>query len=319
MSETLTGSESDEQVEARLRLELAQGDQALSGVPPVLGHLLSAAAPALVTDDLLAHIRGMLGSLARQLVDAEDRATKAKRTENERIARIDALGINMATGNVILSFAFAIAMEGQLSEELQERSGIDQVLPPLMQELIASDDDSVAELAMATMAAQARFIQSHRRMSMPLSELPAELFHEVLRCWSHFAKDVSPACKTQVEALLRAEYDESSTRVGKIGRLISKLQAGARAALSLDHAGFALFTSALSARSKQSREMTVLSCHPSQLVRLAVALRATGLDHGETAQVFNQISPTSSLPAGVECLDQQRAQQLLSNSERGAH
>ena len=53
-----------------LRQELARGDMALAGVAPVLSHLLSSPGQALVSEDVLARMRGMLGDLARQLLVA---------------------------------------------------------------------------------------------------------------------------------------------------------------------------------------------------------------------------------------------------------
>ena len=318
MDETATTMHGDNQVATLLRRELARGDQALAGVPPVLGHMLSGNAPALVTDDILAHIRGMLMDLAKQLVRAEATASRLEASRDELAERGENLAAHLSSSSIILSFAFAIAIEGQSAQELQERTGVDQVLPPLMQELIASDDDAIAELAMGAMAAQARFIQGHRRMSLPLSELPAELFHEILRSWSHFARDVSPATKTQVEALLRAEYDESGSRAGKLGRLVSKLHSGARVALAIDHAGFALFATALSSLSKQPREMAVLSCHASQIARLVLGLRAAGLGRSEIAETFLVIHPNQALPTEFEQIDQAQAHDLLAGSGVGA-
>lgn len=317
MSETVMDTSGDTQFGAMLRRELAQGDKALAGVPPVLGHMLASTAPSLVSDDILARIRGMMGDLSRQLVRAETSALHADRDPGQVQDRIDRLATHLAASSALLSFSYAFAVEGQLAEELQLRTGIDQVLTPLMQELIASDDEAVAELAMASMAAQARFVQAHRRMSLPLAELPAELFHEILRSWSHFAKDVSPASKTQVEALLRASYDESGSRAGMLGRLVSKMNSGARAGLVIGHAGLALFATALARLSQQPREMAVLSCHPSQLARLALGLLASGLDPDEVAQTFMTLHPDYSPPQGIKSINQDQAVELLASTMPG--
>lgn len=318
MSETVMDSSGEAQFAAMLRRELALGDKALAGVPPVLGHMLSSTAPSLVSDDILARIRGMLNDLALQLVRAESSALHSDRDAAELQDRVDRLAAHQASSSALLSFAYALAVEGQLAEELQLRTGIDQVLTPLMQELIASDDEAVAELAMASMAAQARFVQAHRRMSLPLAELPAELFHEILRSWSHFAKDVSPASKTQVEALLRATYDESGSRAGMLGRLVSKMNSGARVGLIISHAGLALFATALARLSQQPREMAVLSCHPSQLARLALGLLASGLDPDEIAQTFMTLHPDYSPPQGIKSIAQEQAIELLASPMPGA-
>lgn len=318
MSETVIDSSGETQVGEMLRRELVQGDRALAGVPPVLGHMLASTAPSLVSDDILAHIRGMLGDISRQLIRAETAALHSDRNPEGIQDRVDRLSNHLAASSALLSFSFALAFEGQLAEELQERTGIDQVLTPMMQELIASDDESVAELAMATLAAQARFIQAHRRMSLPLGELPAELFHEILRSWSHFAKDVSPASKTQVEGLLRAAYDESGSRTGMLGRLVSTMNSGARAGLVIGHSGLALFATALARLSYQPREMAVLSCHTSQLARLALGLLASGFEPDEIAHTFMQLHPDYSPPRGIKSLNQEQAAELLASTMPGS-
>ena len=71
-------------------------------------------------------------------------------------------------------------MSQRVLERLQARSGIDPVLTPLVQDLVASKDGSVASLAMAVLASQARFQQHYRRMELPLRELPGDLFHQAL-------------------------------------------------------------------------------------------------------------------------------------------
>jgi hypothetical protein len=54
------------------------------------------------------------------------------------------------------------------------------VLSPLVQELVAAKEGDMAALAMTVLAAQARFMQHHRRMELPLGELPGDLFHKAL-------------------------------------------------------------------------------------------------------------------------------------------
>lgn len=309
--ETLPSSE----VEALLRRDLAQGDRVLAGVAPVLRHLLTGSGQTLVSDDILARMRGMLGDLADQLL-----ASQAEASENdagEFASMIDALAERLAADTAVLGHCYAIAVEAQIATELEGRSGVDQVLPPLMQELIASDETKSAELAMATMAAQARFLQAQRRMGLPLADLPAELFHDVLRSWSHFAKDSPAAERTKGEALLRAQYDESTSRIGLLGRLVSSLGSAAPAALRIEHAGFALFVTALAQLSGQPRELAILSCHPSQASRLAIGLRASGLKPEEVLEQFMTLHPEFALPQEFAGLGKDEARSLLDSSVLG--
>ena len=317
MSEAVTETYDETQIEALLRRELAQGDRALAGVAPVLGHLLTGSGHALISDDVVARMRGMLENLCLDLLRTEATASNKDTPANDSEERAEQLATALAASSVILSHCYAIAVESRLTEELEQRSGIDQVLPPLMQELIASDDEGTAELAVATMAAQARFMQAQRRMSLPMSELPAEQFDEVVRTWAKFARDLGPAVRSQVEAMLRADHDESGSRLGLLGRLISKLKSGASAALSIEHGGLALFASALASLTGQPRELAVLSCHPEQLARLAIGLRAAGLSLEQVAQQFVVIQPDFALPDGFDQITRSQAREMIETSSLG--
>lgn len=308
----------ERQVEALMRQELGLGDQALASVAPVLAHLLTSAGHVLISEDIVARIRGMLSDLAEQLLRAET-AALGKQAEKDPIEeRLDRLAARLAESGIVLGYCYAVAVEGILTEELEQRAGIDQVLPPLMQELIASDDEATADLAMAAMAAQARFVQTQRRMGLPLPEVPAELFHELVKLWSQFARDVDPATRSQVEALLRASHDESASRHGLLTRLVSRLNAGARAAMAVEHGGFALFVTALASLARQPRELAVLSCHPRQQARLALGLRAAGLKLEEIAQQLLLLQPESCLPEGFAEIGTDQARALLDGSALGS-
>jgi len=316
MNESVVKSGDGTKVEALLRHELAQGDDALAGIAPVLGHLLSGSYQSLINDEVLARLRGMLGSLAEQLHRAELSVLKGsdKTVGDDRAGElVQALSAN----SIILSHCYAVATEAMVAEDLEHRAGIDFVLPPLLQELIASRDEATAGLAMATMAAQARMQQSQRRMTLPLAELPAELFHELVNTWSRHASPIDAVSRSQIEALLRAEHDESGSRLGLLSRLISTLSAGALAALRIEHAGLALFTTALASLTRQPRELVVLSCQAGQLARLALSLRAAGAKPEDIAQQFVIIQPDFTLPEGFEVIGKDQAKALLDGASSG--
>lgn len=295
-------------VEAALRNELVRGDRALSGVPPVLSHMLATSGKSLVSDAIVAKIRGMLGSLASQLLSA--RNPTARQPADPRDT--DRLSDRLANDSVVLSYCYALAMEGQLAERLEQRTSIDPILSPLLQELIASDDAATAELAMSALAAQSRFVQSQRRMDLALAELPAELFYAVLKRWEvHDRSDpaIAPAIKR-----LKTSYDEGAGRVGMLARLTASMRGGALAGLDLEHAGLAMFVSALSRLSNQPRELAILACHEHQAVRLALSLRAAGLDPAAIEEQFMLLEPASRLPSDIGAIAPERASAMLSNS-----
>ncbi|MEQ8412616.1 MAG: hypothetical protein RIC51_04490 [Erythrobacter sp.] len=305
-------------VERLLKEELARGDRSLRGVAPVLAHMLETSGHSLLSDAIVARVRGMLEHLSRQLLAAE-RAEVLGSTahgEGDPPEAVDTLADRLGSDHVVLGHAYVLAMESHLAERLERRASLDPVLSPLLQELIASDQPAIAELAMATLAAQSRFVQSQRRMDMPLAELPAELFLSVMACWESVARGRGRGAvpKGAVERLKRS-YDEGASRVGLLSRLVSAMGNGALAALELEHAGLALFASALAAVSRQPRDNAVIACHESQAARLALAFRAAGLDAQAIERQFLLLEPGIRVPEVIGQLAPDRAQAILARSE----
>ena len=286
----LADEENEAGAETILRDQLARESRALGSVVPVLRHLLASEGQRLVSDAILARVRGMLSDLAGQLVAAGHPGAQ------------EALADTIAGDPALLAFCHALAAESHLAERLHQQRGIDPVLSPLLQELIASETPAIAELAMNALAAQSRFIQSQRRMQLPLTELPAELFAAVL--------GASGADGAGRAALLQS-YDEGASRIGLLARLIGAMRRGAVAALALDHAGPSLFASALSALSGQDRAHAVLACHEGQGMRLALALRAAGLEAEAIERQFLTLDPAAALPRDLAGLSPDRARVLL--------
>lgn len=304
-------------VEAILREDLAHGDIVLGTIGPILGHLLAQHDNSMFSDEIVARVRGMVGNVARQVLHVPgitengDAVVPDAASESQLAAEL--------SGNIhFLVHCHSLALEFQLTRRLEQRSGIDPVLSPLTQALIASDDQATASLAMTLLAAQARFMQQQQRMELPINELPADLYHFVLTTWRTMSNE-GPGGMTEAaeaEQRLRASYDEGSSRAGLLSRLISSLGAGISAALSVSHAGVALFTSALAVASRQDRDLTVLATNDSQLARLALALRAAGLNPKEVEEQFLYLHPDVSLPEGFEFLRGDRAAGLLAASGR---
>ena len=289
-------------VETLLERELARENRALGAVVPVLRHLLASESERLVSDVILARVRGMVSDLAAQLLAIEAGRDPALRRPREAdIAAHDALAEELADDPALLSLCHGLAAESQLAERLLHRHAIDPVLSPLLQELIASDVPEVAELAMSALAAQSRFIQSQRRMELPLYELPAELFHRLI------AGRGEAALRTTIQQA----YDEAAGRLGLLARLVAAMRRGAIAALALDHAGLALFASALAALAHQSRVDAVIACQEQQGARLALALRAAGLDAGAIERQLLLADPAARAEHGLAAITPDRARLLL--------
>lgn len=297
-------------VEDALRADLARADSIIASTRPVLRLLLAEGEQALFSDQVVARIRGMLAHCAGQLL-AELAADAAIADRGAFLARHQApLATSLLHHTALLSHAQALALEALRAERLQQRSGIDPVLPPLIQEACAAPDEQVASLAMQVLAAQARFLQHQRRMELPLGELPGDLFHQALlamRGIEAVGEDVTARC----EARLRRQFDDGERRVNRMSRLVLALGQRPDRALALGHAGLGMFVSALALATAQDRDLAVLSLGENQLVRLALSLRAAGLEPAAVGEQLVTLNPDARLPGGIEHLQPDRAADLL--------
>lgn len=293
-------------VEAILRDGLVRETRAMAVVVPVLRHLLDTEAQALLSDAILARVRGMMGDLAAQLLavrTGRDPATRAGGAGDP--SALDALTALLVSDEGLLAFCHAAAAEGLIAQRLHQRHAIDPVLSPLLQELIASEDNAIASVAMGALAAQSRFVQRQRRMELPLGELPAELFHRVLAIVRSDNESAATFAKIQ------AGYDEAASRIGLLARLVGAMRHGTVAALGLDHAGLALFASALASASHQPRSLCVLACHEGQGTGLALRLRAAGLTPAAIERQLSLTDHAARLPRAFAEVSAERATSLL--------
>ena len=316
MDDTVMTQSSEAPVEAILRDELAHGDVVLGTIGPVLGHLLANHDHSLFSDEIVSRVRGMIGDISRQMLTAQAEAAEEFDPRSYAERWQGRLTQALLTNARLVAHCHALALEWQLTARLESRNAIDPVLSPLLQALVASDDAPTAATAMAALAAQARFAQRQRRMELPLGELPAEHFQQALTAWLEQVEAEDAKAAMAAASKLRENYDESAGRLGLLGRLVHGMGAGALAALSISHAGAAIFLSALAAASHQERELAVIATNDRQLARLALALRAAGLKPKDIEEQFLYIHPDVSLPEGFDALRADRAMELLATSVR---
>ena len=316
MDDTVMTQSSEAPVEAILRDELAHGDVVLGTIGPVLGHLLANHDHSLFSDEIVSRVRGMIGDISRQMLTAQAEAAEEFDPRSYAERWQGRLTQALLTNARLVAHCHALALEWQLTARLESRNAIDPVLSPLLQALVASDDAPTAATAMAALAAQARFAQRQRRMELPLGELPAEHFQQALTAWLEQVEAEDAKAAMAAASKLRENYDESAGRLGLLGRLVHGMGAGALAALSISHAGTAIFLSALAAASHQERELAVIATNDRQLARLALALRAAGLKPKDIEEQFLYIHPDVSLPEGFDALRADRATELLATSVR---
>ncbi|MGX7952609.1 hypothetical protein ACWPM1_08585 [Tsuneonella sp. HG249] len=312
MNDAVTMQSNDAAVQEVLRDQLAQGDAVLASIAPVLGHLLASNDQSLFTDEIVSRVRGMVAHIARQLViSGSENPEGIDPRELKNDQQLNGMTTTLLSDPSLVAHCHSLALEWQLTMKLEKRSAIDPVLSPLLQALIASDDAPVASGAMAALAAQARFVQQQRRMELPIEELPAGLFDRVLAN-AREAGGMAP----QPIAKLRSDYRESEGRLALMAKLISGMGSGAVAALSVRHAGLAIFLSALAAATHQDRDLAAVATNERQLARLALALRAAGLRPREVEEQVLHIHPDLALPSGFNMLRADHAAALLAASGR---
>lgn len=316
MTDSLAQASSVDAACGLLRDELAHGDAMIASIAPILRHLLASEAHSVFADEIIARVRGMMTHIAGQLFEA---LPQAERHDDHRAvsqARTAELVDVLTSHTGLLGHVHALALEWQLTERLQARLALDPVLSPLLQALIASSDAEVASSGMALLAAQARFAQSQQRMQLPLAELPGDLLHAAVLAMRGLAgtDEAAQSAAAEAEKTIRDAYDEGRSRLGLIARLITGMGGGAAAALFVNHAGVAMFLSALALASGQDRDMAVLTTNDAQLARLALALRAAGLKTRSIEEQFVSLHPDAPLPAGLEQLGTDQAAALLARS-----
>lgn len=314
MDEAPITDRTEESVEAVLRDALARGDRVLADVGPILRHLVANDDHALFGDATIARIRGMMLDVAGQLLFAQAMAARVA-DPGAYIAELqDGLAQALSEDGTFLSHAHALVLEAQLTERLETHGGLDPVLPPLIQELAADPDPATAELAMAVLAAQARFLQHCRRMALPLRELPGDLFHKALLMLRARAggEGVDAA-----ERQLRDGYDEGASRLGLVSRLVLGIERDHARVLAVGRAGLAIFATALALAARQERDVVVLSFADGQLARLSLALRAAGLGRQAAEAQLLLLQPDFALPEGFEALAAERAASLLAAARPG--
>ena len=316
MSEAAASPESVDSVESTLRDALVNKNTAIGAIVPIVRHLLAGNVNSLFSEEIIARVRGMSEDVARQLLDRLAQAQGETERRDHAPEAVAALIETITANPAFLRYLHAQTVEWQLTRQLQSRLSLDPVLSPLLQALIASPDSALAALAMNFLASQARFCQAQRRMKLPLGELPGDLLHSALlalRTCPGLAPQ-SDECIAAAGTAVRGEYDESRTRLGLISRLVMGMGGGAVAALSIGHAGAAIFLSALATSSGQDRDITTLSTSKGQTARFALALRAAGLKPEAVREQFLTVHGDLVPPESITRIGSDHAAAMLSSS-----
>lgn len=306
------------EIAPRLLAQLSSADEVIDSAGPILRQYLAEPDRSLFADAIIAHVRGMMNHVARQLLFAEAQAAGEVDPQKYADSAGALLRETLASNTAFLAHVHGLALEWQLCEQLEIRTGLDYALSPLVQELIGSDDAELAGSAMALLAAQTRFAQQQRRMELPLGELPGDLFHAVIVIWRNCTRLSDETAADAIERKLRDDFDESRSRLGLLARIATALGADATTALNLRHGGVALFLSVLALGSSQKRQVCALAMNERHVVRLALSLRAAGM---KAQGVMNQIMflhAEVEPPQWLGSVDPDSAADLLAQADPGA-
>lgn len=304
-SDAAPGGHDDVAREVELRASLSRAREAIAAIPPVLAHLVAQEPAALLNEAVIACTRGMVESLAMQLV-------RATRDEQPAGAGADRLAARLAGLSGLVGHCHALAVEAQCADRIHAAGGPDPLLSPLLQECIGAADAETAATAMTLLAAQARFTLALRRMELPLHELPADLLHGVLAALA--ASDLPGGAEAAQH--VRQAYAEGRSRTALLGRVSLMLAGGPKEALRPDRAGLALFLSGLALVTGIQRESAALALAEGQEVRLATLLLAAGLDPRGAEAALLCIHPDRVWPAELGGLDSASARSLLAQEIR---
>ena len=289
-------------------------NEGLNSVQAVMQHLLWHADRTLLSDAIVARTRGMIDSLARQLLDPAAKPSTADSSAKSVANLADRLRQDAA----LVLHCHALAVEWQLTEKLAHTHGVDPVLSRSAQALIASPDDRVSALAVQAMAAQSRFVQHQRRMSVSLGDLPGSLFQT---CLVHLSELKDPDAGYRIDASMvdqhRRAYDEGKGRSVLLARLFDASRHATPIGLMPKDAGVALFLTALSQLAGETRERVCLSATNQQSGRLAVAMRAAGFASQDIDQALTQLLDSGWTLNPTE-LTSEEAKELLRGSN-GRH
>ncbi|MCB2049675.1 MAG: hypothetical protein KDE32_15845 [Novosphingobium sp.] len=302
-----------ESLEQELGTALARADSEAVTVVPILRHVLSNEDNSLFGDEIVARIRGMVRHIAVQLLDRLEAGENDGVPSEHPAERVASLSDLLIESEALVRHLHALALETQLCARLHIRFGSDPVLTPLLQAQIASSDPDLAALAMRFLAAQARHGQSQRRMKLPLLELPGDHLHHALLALRALVEESSSAAGETAAQGIRRDYEEASTRLGLASLLLARMGADAAEALRIDHAGAALFVSALEIGAGLDRDSAVLATHETQAARLALALRSAGMKPALVREQCLALHPELDFPEQFDALGPDRAAALLAS------
>ncbi|MXO65986.1 hypothetical protein [Altericroceibacterium endophyticum] len=294
--------------EERLADELARGGALVASSGTVLRHLLANDDYLLFSEEVVARIRGMLTHVARQLLFAEAEGAESVDRADYAQQRQGVLAGQLAQHETLLRHVHALAFESLLITRLAQRHDIDGVVVPLLENCAAAPDDELAGLAMTALAAQARFLQQQKRMELPLSELPGEMFHQAVLTLEEHGDSASAA---RAASGLRDQFEEGETRFALLAKLVMSMQGAPSDWLSIEKSGLSLFVTLLAIDGGYDRDDVLLACSETQTMRLQLMLRAADMHANDIAAQLRLIHGDSDDDTQIGMLTPDHCRDLL--------
>jgi len=310
--------------DAWLASGLARASAALDSTAPILRHLVLQEDRDVFGDAVIAHVRGMVADVARQLSLALCEAGGAGEGVVPSEIDVAAFSALLCGNGVFLAAMHGQALEWQLAQRLEQDHGVDMAVAPLIADAVAAQDGARSALAMAVLVAQSRFCQAQRRMQLPLDELPQDLFRIALGTLQAHAHERSEQDREEArsraiiaERSLRLRFDAERGRNALLRRLVDALPVP-HDALNPLRAGPALFLTALARAMHAPREDAALLLAPAQMTRLVLVMRSAGVDGAALRATLGVFHPETVVPKDLDAMPPETAAACLAQAGLGA-
>ena len=278
-------------VGALLRQADVQARQAMAVPTMVRQQLLPEQAQALREDDL-----SLTGGFVESLVVQLAKALTGSAELGPDIARHAVLAHAPTT-----RLLFARAIEARLCRQSSLLGHGTPELPPRVEAQVGDAQDELAEAAMALIIAQSRFLSRAQAFAIDTDELPPETLHGLVRsCLAYLQErpDSDPLELNRAAAAFLQGFDERRGRPHRLMRFCHLFELPRSAeAWSLAENGASLTVAMLERTSGLPADLLFDMLRDADLARLAVVLRACGLETDVAAGLLQGLAALASLRA----------------------
>lgn len=266
---------------------------------------------ALFNEEILAFVRGGARALATEILRRQATLATRSGSYDDTYARSIALSELLLRNAELRRLLHVSAIDATLCHLIADRSHTDPVLSPALVALADDTDDRCAGLAMAAMSAQALFLRNHRRKTIALLDLPAEILHATLLDTRSFPTEIGDEDIARAELLCRTEYSEASTRLAIFDALVDCIDDRFTGSLTMDSMGVPLFLSTLARRIDQSYASLVFAAAQRTAPNFGLCLKSAGLSDAEIFRHFDILGHDDAAKQDWSAVDIGSAGKLL--------